>query len=103
MNIRKLCTHGATALLVAAGAAALASPAQARLQCNQTGDCWWTGDTPEYQRANSDYYAQKWRVRIHNHDRGYHAGWYGDHRYHDWQAGYRYDRDYNRDRDDDDY
>src|SRR5947209_6837935 len=69
MNVRQLFMHGALAALTAAGAVAIVSPADARLACNQYGTCWWTGDTPDYARANSDYYAHKWGVRIVNGDR----------------------------------
>jgi hypothetical protein len=109
MNIRKLCTNGAIATLVAASAVAIAAPAQARLECNQQATCWWTGDTPEWQRANSDYYARKWNVRIVNggygdYDRSYYHGDYRDrdrdHFRFGFSTGYRnYDRDYDYDRD----
>ena len=105
MNIRKLCTHAAFAAAMAAGAVAVATPAQARLECNQQGTCWWTGDTPEWQRNHSDYYAQKWGVRIVNGgERGYYEhDYYRDRdRDHDryFNTGYRhYDRDYDRDYD----
>lgn len=108
MNIRKLCTHAAVAALMAAGVVAASSPAQARLACNQTGTCWWTGDTPEWQRNNSDYYAHKWGVRIVNggdrdyDNHGYYRSNYRDrdrfHGYFGFNTGYRhYDRDYDND------
>ena len=106
MNIRKLCTHAAFAAAMAAGAVAIATPAQARLECNQQGACWWTGDTPEWQRNHSDYYANKWGVRI-NSGRGYYEhSYYRDRdRDHDryFNTGYRHDRDYDRDYDHDNY
>ena len=97
MNMRKLCAHGAVAAVLATGVAMIASPAEARLVCNQYGHCHWTGDTPRYQRQNSDYYESKWNVQIHNgrhyNDSGYYYGGYnGDRRY----------RDRDRDYDDDD-
>jgi hypothetical protein len=107
MNIRNLCTHGALAALMTAAAIAIASPADARLACNQYGNCWWTGDTSDAQRDNSDYYAQKWGVNIRNGDRegydrdnyrgrGYHhARFHGNFEYNN----YNHDRDYDNDRD----
>src|SRR5260221_14101008 len=107
MNIRKLCTNGAVAVLVAAGAVAIAAPAEARLACNQYGTCWWTGDTPDAQRDNSDYYAQKWGVHIRNGDREdydhYRGHGYHHARFHgnvEFNNGYYYrDRDYDNDYD----
>jgi hypothetical protein len=55
MNVRKLCAHGAVAAMLATGVALMASPAEARLVCNQYGHCYWTGDTPRYQRETSNY------------------------------------------------
>jgi hypothetical protein len=105
MNVRKLCAHGAVAAMLATGVALKASPAEARLVCNQYGHCHWTGDTPRYQRENSNYYESKWNVQIHNgrHDNdNYYNDWRGDRRYHDWRANYGRGDDRNRDYDDND-
>ena len=108
MNVRKLCMHGALAALTAAGAVAIASLADARLACNQYGTCWWTGDTPDHARANSDYYAHKWGVRIVNgdrdrdYDRDYYRGYHHSRFHGNFEFnnnGYYRDRDYDNEYD----
>jgi len=99
MRTRKLATRGAIAALIGASAMLVAaSPASARLICNQYGSCYWTHNPGDYvpTRYENRQYEQQWNVRIHG---AHHHGYWNMRGDRDWDRDrYDRDRDYDYDR-----